>query len=108
YSLTMIPQWYKALENALQLLKPGGVIAVVDFYVAQKHPQPGMQPHSAWTRNFWPMWFSWDNVRLNPDHLPYLMDKFETIETFEGSNLIAYAPFGLVPYYLFIGKKSEI
>src|SRR6476661_9265808 len=37
YSLTMIPDWFAAIENALAMLKPGGVIGVVDFYVARKY-----------------------------------------------------------------------
>ena len=36
YSLTMIPDWFAALENALAMLKPGGHIGVVDFYVGRK------------------------------------------------------------------------
>ncbi len=38
YSLTMIPDWFAAIDNALRILKPGGRIAVVDFYVSRKHP----------------------------------------------------------------------
>ena len=38
YSLTMIPDWFSAIENALAMLKPGGYIGVVDFYVGQKTP----------------------------------------------------------------------
>src|SRR3954463_4846190 len=36
YSLTMIPDWFAALERARQLLKPGGILGVVDFYVSRK------------------------------------------------------------------------
>ncbi|MFH1919211.1 MAG: class I SAM-dependent methyltransferase, partial [Planctomycetota bacterium] len=31
YSLTMIPNWFAALENARAILKPGGLVGVVDF-----------------------------------------------------------------------------
>jgi len=34
YSLTMIPDWFAALEQAWRLLRPGGLIGVVDFFVA--------------------------------------------------------------------------
>ena len=37
YSLTMIPDWFAALEHAWRLLKPGGRIGVVDFYVSRKY-----------------------------------------------------------------------
>src|SRR5262249_49911028 len=41
YSLTMIPNWFGALERAFELLKPGGTIGVVDFYVSRKWPAAG-------------------------------------------------------------------
>jgi len=45
YSLTMIPDWYLAIENAIGMLKPGGVLAVVDFYVSRKFPAAGAKRH---------------------------------------------------------------
>ena len=50
YSLTMIPDWFAAIENALKILKPGGLIAVVDFYVARKYPAEGHAKHGWFTR----------------------------------------------------------
>lgn len=41
YSLTMIPDWYAAIDHAYKILKPGGVIGIVDFYVARKWPDKG-------------------------------------------------------------------
>jgi S-adenosylmethionine-diacylgycerolhomoserine-N-methlytransferase len=32
YTLSMVPQWDKALDNALDNLAPGGVLGVVDFW----------------------------------------------------------------------------
>ncbi len=107
YSLTMIPQWFIALERAYELLKPGGILAIVDFYVSEKHPMTGLNQHSPWTRNFWPLWFSYDNVFLNADHLPYLLTRFEKIELFEAQFLLPYFPIGQVPYYSFIGRKPQ-
>ena len=43
YSLTMIPNWFQALERAYAALKPGGMIGVVDFYISRKWPAPGMR-----------------------------------------------------------------
>ena len=73
YSLTMIPDWYAAIEHAAALLAPGGLIGTVDFYVARKHPAEGMAKHSWLQRTFWPTWFLMDDVRLNMDHVPYLL-----------------------------------
>ena len=37
YSLTMIPDWFEAIATAERILKPGGTIAVADFYVSRKY-----------------------------------------------------------------------
>ena len=105
YSLTMIPDWIGVLEHAWRMLKPGGCVAVVDFYVSRKHPAADHVRHSAFTRHFWPTWFSWDDVFLNPDHLPYLERRFETVKRVESTGAIPYLPGSRVPYYQFVGRK---
>lgn len=105
YSATMIPDWLTAFENAYEMLKPGGQIAVVDFYVARKFPQ-STKSHSSFTRHFWPVWFSWDNVFLNADHLPWLQHRYETVYLEESAAPLPYLPFTRVPYYIFIGEKT--
>jgi S-adenosylmethionine-diacylgycerolhomoserine-N-methlytransferase len=106
YSLTMIPDWFKAIENAHRLLKPGGTIAVVDFFVGRKWPQGLSGQHGFLSRTLWPIWFSYDNVFLNPDHLPYLNSKFEPLICEERQSTLPYLPSLLkVPYYIFIGQK---
>jgi S-adenosylmethionine-diacylgycerolhomoserine-N-methlytransferase len=104
YSLTMIPDWYDAVENARSLLRPGGQIAVVDFYHARKFPNSERSRHSWLTRTFWPALLGRDNVFLSPDHLPYLESKFTTLNV---SECFARLPYTLlkIPYYLFIGSK---
>jgi S-adenosylmethionine-diacylgycerolhomoserine-N-methlytransferase len=107
YSLTMIPDWFAAIECAERLLKPGGVIAVVDFYIARKYPADGMKRHGWWTRTFWTAWFGFDNVNLSPDHIPYLVRRFEPVSLWEGRAKVPYVPLGRVPIYRFIGRKRE-
>jgi S-adenosylmethionine-diacylgycerolhomoserine-N-methlytransferase len=106
YALTMIPDWYAAVANAEAMLKPKGVIGVVDFYVSRKHAADGMIRHGWMTRAFWPLWFGIDNVFLSPDHLPLLQNRFETIALHEERARVPYVPFGRVPYYAFRGRKS--
>ncbi|MCA9028259.1 MAG: class I SAM-dependent methyltransferase [Planctomycetaceae bacterium] len=108
YSLTMIPDWFLAIENALRLLKPGGVIAVVDFYVSRKHPAQGRRRHHWLTRSGWPLWFGNDNVFPNPDHLPFLESHFETVSIAEGTGSVPYLPGVRMPYYRFVGRKSSV
>ena len=94
YALTMIPDWYAAVANAKAMLKPGGTIGVVDFYVSRKHPADGMARHGWPTRAFWPLWFGIDNVFLSPDHLPFLQRQFETVALREDRSKVPYVPLG--------------
>ncbi len=107
YSLTMIPDWFGAIENALRMLKPGGVIGVVDFYTARKHAAEGLKRHSWFTRSFWPVWFASDNVFPSPDHLPFLRNHFDPIWSHESYSKVPYIPIIRTPYYQFIGRKRS-
>lgn len=108
YSLTMIPDWFAAIENALRMLKPGGLIGVVDFYVSRKHAAEARQRHGWFTRTFWPTWFASDNVFPSPDHLPFLDQHFETVWCQESRSKVPYIPFIRTPFYQFIGRKAAI
>lgn len=103
YSLTMIPDWFLALENVLDnVLKPGGLIGVVDFYVARKFDQVHNWPERA----FWPLWFSFDNVFLNADHVPFLKNHFTEVKFKTGKNRLPYLPLP-APYYSFVGRSTN-
>ncbi|GIW99110.1 MAG: ubiquinone/menaquinone biosynthesis methyltransferase [Pirellulaceae bacterium] len=106
YSLTMIPDWFGAIDNALRMLKPGGILAAVDFYVSRKYASfPGAARHGWFTRTFWPAWFAMDNVFLSGDHLPYLLSRTELLRLHEHRAKVPYIPLIRVPYYQFVGRK---
>jgi S-adenosylmethionine-diacylgycerolhomoserine-N-methlytransferase len=105
YSLTMIPDWFAAIDNAYAILKPGGLIGVVDFYVSRKFPTDGHRRHRWFTRTLWPNWFANDNVFPSADHLPYLDRKFETVQLDESKSKLPYVPFLRTPFYRFVGRK---
>ena len=46
YSLSMVPDWWAAIDNAYAQLKPGGKLAIVDFYLSRKHVPAG--PRASW------------------------------------------------------------
>jgi S-adenosylmethionine-diacylgycerolhomoserine-N-methlytransferase len=107
YSLTMIPDWFAAIENAAAMLKPGGQIGVVDFYVSRKHPDDGFRRHGFVRRNFWRTWFDADNVFPSPDHVPFLHRRFKRLHFTENRAKVPYLPLARVPYYTFVGRKRE-
>ena len=108
YSLSMIPDWFTAIDNALAMLRPGGTIGVVDFYVSRKPPAAGQTRHGPFQRAFWPVWFTADNVHLSWDHLPYLQRVCEPVELVESWSPVPYLPFLKTPYYRFLGRKHRL
>jgi S-adenosylmethionine-diacylgycerolhomoserine-N-methlytransferase len=106
YSLTMIPNWVDAVEHAYELLRPGGYIGVVDFYVSRKLTREHMVKHSTFARFFWPMWFSHTNVFLNPGHLDLLLRRFNSLRLIEGHAPMPYMCGLSAPYYSFVGQKA--
>lgn len=105
YALTMIPDWAGTLENALAMLRPGGRLGVVDFYVAESPPPPGLVRHSPWTRMFWPWWFRHDGVHLSPAHLASLRARLSNVSLQERFAPVPYLPGLRVPYYVLTGTK---
>ncbi len=105
FSLTMIPDWMAAIDNAKSLLAPGGLIAIIDFHIPHTNEKtPIFKKFSSQT--LWPTWFSWDGVYLNRDHVRYLQKNFEAISYEEGTHRLPYLPLSQVPYYSFIGCKK--
>jgi len=107
YALTMIPDWEAAIENAIAMLKPGGYLGVVDFYVSAAHPAPGLARHSAVSRAFWPRWFRHDGVHLGPQRLQCLRLSLPDHQLIETSAPIPYLPGLRVPYFRFIGRRPQ-
>lgn len=95
YSLTMIPDWELALDNAKKMLKPNGKIVVVDFTLSDQQ--------SRWISLFWQKWFGHDGVYLNPAQANRLKKLFPNGQYTEAFAKVPYLPFIRVPYYRFIG-----
>ncbi|TWU32263.1 class I SAM-dependent methyltransferase [Novipirellula artificiosorum] len=105
YSLTMIPDWFEAIAVAESLLRPGGIIAVTDFYVSRKYAQEGSRQHGWLRRAFWTHWFAADNVFLSGDHIPLLHRRFEVEQFKEQLGKVPYLPLLRAPHYRFVGRK---
>lgn len=107
YSLTMMPDWFKAVDRAWDNLKPGGMLAIVDFYISRKYPEAGLRKHSKFQRFFWPRSYAWDDVFVSPDHIPYLRSRFDTVRLDERLGRVPYMLGMKSPYYLFFGRKKQ-
>jgi S-adenosylmethionine-diacylgycerolhomoserine-N-methlytransferase len=106
YALTMIPDWRATIDNAIAMLRPGGRLGVVDFYVSAPAPAPGLVRHGLLTRAFWPRWFRHDGVHLGPAHLDALRRRLPEHQLSEGQAPVPYLPGLRVPFYRFIGHKA--
>jgi S-adenosylmethionine-diacylgycerolhomoserine-N-methlytransferase len=105
YALTMMPRWDAVVDNVAAMLRPGGTIGVVDFYVSPAHPPAGRVRHGWLSRTLWPAWFRHDGVRLSAEHLTCLQQRFETCQLSECRARVPYLPLVTAPYYVFIGRK---
>jgi S-adenosylmethionine-diacylgycerolhomoserine-N-methlytransferase len=103
YSLTLIPDWFAAIDNAKRILKPGGIIASVDYHVSRNHPGPNMVRHNWSYRTYAPTLFARNNVTPNPDHVYYLQHHFQPVYFEECQGAIGRLL--RVHYYQFIGRK---
>jgi len=100
YSLTMMPQWRAALDNAVAMLKPGGLLGVVDFDLPR-----GDCLAERCACEFWRRWFAHDGVHLDRAHVEELQARTETVTLRESTAALPYMPGLRVPYYIYIGRK---
>ena len=105
YALTMMPEWRQAVDNALRLLQPDGLLGVVDFFVSNRAPLAGHVHHSRLARRFWRAWFAHGGVRLNAAHIDYLDAVSERLSLTERAGAIPYVPLLRAPHYVFVGRK---
>lgn len=105
YALTMVADWRAVIANAVGMIRPGGTLGVVDFYVSSAQPPPGGIRHPTWERWLWRRWFAHDGVRLDPAHLAQLTIALPDCRILERRGKVPYLPGLTAPYYLFVGRK---
>lgn len=113
YSLSMIPTFNSAVDNAVKLLSKSGIIACVDFGIQSLDTSMGrintvgglIDRNIPWlSRNFWRIWFEADKVFLDSARRNYLEYKFGTVKSVNCVNSVC----GRIPYYIWIGcDKSK-
>ena len=106
YALTMIPDWQAAVDNAIAMLRPGGVVGAVDFYLPTLGAGEGRLSRRSRANRFWRAWFAHDGVQLSQEHLPHLCGRLATEVRIERAGSVPYLPWLRVPHYIFIGRKQ--
>jgi S-adenosylmethionine-diacylgycerolhomoserine-N-methlytransferase len=93
YSISMIPDWSAAIDNALSNLRPGGELWIVDFYDQKDLPRTFRLMLQNWLKAF--------HVRFWNDLLPYL-------GTLETKGLVRLKVTPIYKRYAFIARLEKV
>lgn len=106
YSLSMIPPFHAAVDNAISMLAADGFLGICDFFVSAKYDAP-MRQMSWGRRFFWRSIFDIDTIDLGPERRSYLEHKLERIWEINNEGSIPYVPYFRAPYYIWIGQHHQ-
>lgn len=93
YSITMIPAWRDAINNALNNLRPGGELWIVDFYDQKDLPRTFRKMLQNWLKAF--------HVQFWNDLIPFL-------GTLETKGLVRMTVTPIYKRYAFIARLEKI
>jgi S-adenosylmethionine-diacylgycerolhomoserine-N-methlytransferase len=92
YSISMIPSWKEAIQNALKNLESGKSFYIVDFYTQSELPR--------WFRKILQGWLKQFHVKYPEDLIPFL-------ESLRRKNIGSVALMPLFKHYSFIMKFEK-
>ena len=99
YALSNTADWFTAVDNARDMLRPGGLVGVVDFFAARG----GGDEAGGRLAGLMPRLLG-EDVHASADFAGYLSREFELVSMDRHAADIPYVPIG-VPYFRFIGRK---
>lgn len=103
YSLSMIPPFHEAIDNAVMQLAPDGFLGAADFFVSGKYDTPMRQMH--WGRRFfWRSIFDIDNIDIGPERRAYLETKLERVWEINSEGSIPWVPYLRAPFFAWVGR----
>lgn len=104
YSLTMIPPFHDAIDQAKSYLdKNEGLVGVADFFVSSKYDMPLRE--MPWLRRFfWRSIFDTDNIDIGPERRTYLDHQLKRVWEINCEGSIPYVPYLRAPYYCWVGR----
>ena len=100
YCLTMIPPWKEALATMLDLVAPGGNLAIIDFVTREGQDK-------RWDQRLYKWWFAMDGVYFNRGHVDWLraQKSLSTVWYSEEESRVPYTPY-YPTHYLYVGEKA--
>jgi len=105
YSLSMMPNFLKAVDNAISVMRDDGYFGITDFYVSSKYDQCYRQ--MSWFRRvFWKSIFDLDGIYIGPERRMYIEHKLKMLYEKNADGSLPYVPFLKPPYYIWIGNKT--
>eukprot|EP00884_Botryococcus_braunii_P001650 jgi/Botrbrau1/11486/Bobra.0360s0013.1 len=108
YSLSMIPPFHSAVDQALSYLDSAdGLIGVADFYVPSRYDLPLRQ--MSWLRRFfWRSTFDIDNIDIGPERRHYLDHCLSRVWEMNAEGHIPYVPYLRAPFYVWVGRVRQV
>jgi betaine lipid synthase len=98
YSLSMMPDFHRAIDQALSYLAPDGRLGIADFFVPGRDEERRTMGYAA--RWLWRAWFDLDRIEVGPERRAYLEHKLGALFDCDARAPISWAPFVQVPYYV--------
>jgi betaine lipid synthase len=101
YCLTMIPPWKEALATMMDLVAPGGNLALIDFITLEGEEK-------RWDQRLYKWWFAMDGVYFNREHVDWLkaQKSLSTVWYSEEESRVPYTPY-YPTHYLYVGEKAK-
>ncbi|CAG9467464.1 unnamed protein product [Pedinophyceae sp. YPF-701] len=106
YSLTMIPPFLSAVDNAIDMMADDAILGVADFFVSGKYDSPLRR--MSWIRRFfWRATFDTDNIDIGPERRAYLEHRLQRVMEVNSQGSIPYVPYLRAPWYVWVGQKGK-
>ncbi len=106
YSLSMIEDWEASLEKALQLLRPGGCLAILDF-LPPFRMRSVTNVRSRLFQQAWMDWMKWRRLIYAHDPEAFLRSRLEAFKVTEETRRFPWTPGFRLAYMVLSGSKPK-
>lgn len=100
YSLSMIPDYHRVIDNAVSWLAPHGRFGICDFFVPRRDESLEKATVGYAGRWLWRAWFDLDRIDVGPERRAYLEHRLGALFDCDAKARISWAPMLKVPYFV--------